>query len=411
MNTAPKLHELLLLELGYTKRFGYCWFWPNGEAWTGLTYETLKAAIKARDNEIEKLATLAPLSGEGVERACQCAQCRRNRALSRAGSPFVMDPLPEHDASKSNREQGLYRKYDVRRTDGSDATGGKHHGCEYFVLDTRHDKLAMVALTAYAIAAQAEYPDLARDLAERYGLNITAPQAAPVDGDWIKWNGGNCPVSADTSVEYRLRNGSEYTGWKAGDLDWLHNTDALHPDAEIIAYRLATPPPASQERGHECSYPNGDGPCPDCHDLALPELIRKRVEEATTEHCQGADLWLSSKMAADEIMGMLDLLPLASPPSSAAAEKIYGAARSSASSNPAIPTCQVCLRSLPECGEPLCPGRFARKTAHLRDAAEQAKPMSSEDDPNLAYFDVCSPHAEQAQAEDGWPENLPAWRK
>ena len=34
--------------------------------------------------------------------------------------------LKQRDPTKSNKEQGLFRKYDVRRTDGSDKPGGKH---------------------------------------------------------------------------------------------------------------------------------------------------------------------------------------------------------------------------------------------------------------------------------------------
>jgi hypothetical protein len=63
-----------------------------------------------------------------------------------------------------NRTKGLYRKFRVERTDGSSDAGGKHEGCEYFVLDLNHDKLAIPALEAYAAACEAEYPLLARDL-------------------------------------------------------------------------------------------------------------------------------------------------------------------------------------------------------------------------------------------------------
>jgi hypothetical protein len=60
--------------------------------------------------------------------------------------------------------KGLYEKFDVRRTDGSSAPGGKHHGCEYFVLDLAHDKHATAALRAYADSCEAEFPLLAADL-------------------------------------------------------------------------------------------------------------------------------------------------------------------------------------------------------------------------------------------------------
>jgi hypothetical protein len=78
--------------------------------------------------------------------------------------------LPERDASKPAEAQGLFRKFDVRRTDGSDAPGGKHDGCSYFVLDVDHDPHAKPALTAYAEAVRATHPLLADDMVTKYGL-------------------------------------------------------------------------------------------------------------------------------------------------------------------------------------------------------------------------------------------------
>ena len=48
-----------------------------------------------------------------------------------------------------DKTKGLYGKFIVQRADGSDQHGGKHHGCEYFVLDLSHDKHAYMALRAY----------------------------------------------------------------------------------------------------------------------------------------------------------------------------------------------------------------------------------------------------------------------
>lgn len=59
---------------------------------------------------------------------------------------------------------GLYNKFVVTRTDGTSEPGKKHEGCEYFVLDTTHDKHAYAALLAYAESCEPEYPALARDL-------------------------------------------------------------------------------------------------------------------------------------------------------------------------------------------------------------------------------------------------------
>lgn len=61
-------------------------------------------------------------------------------------------------------DKGLYRKFTVRRTDGTDAPGQKHDQCTYFVLDMDHDKHAIPALRAYAKSCKASHPHLARDL-------------------------------------------------------------------------------------------------------------------------------------------------------------------------------------------------------------------------------------------------------
>lgn len=59
---------------------------------------------------------------------------------------------------------GIYRKFDIRRTDGSSEPGRKHERCSYFVLDLEHDPFAKPALEAYAAACEATFPELARDL-------------------------------------------------------------------------------------------------------------------------------------------------------------------------------------------------------------------------------------------------------
>jgi hypothetical protein len=68
------------------------------------------------------------------------------------------------------KSAGVYRKFKVTRMDGSSASGGKHHGCEYFVLDVDHDPHAKAALIAYANACEATHPTLALDMRLRYKL-------------------------------------------------------------------------------------------------------------------------------------------------------------------------------------------------------------------------------------------------
>lgn len=86
---------------------------------------------------------------------------RLEAALSAQPAPT---PAPDKHST------GMYHKFNVARTDGSDQPGGKHYGCEYFVLDLTHDPFAKPAAAAYAAACETEYPMLAADMRERYGL-------------------------------------------------------------------------------------------------------------------------------------------------------------------------------------------------------------------------------------------------
>jgi len=61
----------------------------------------------------------------------------------------------------SDRSSGLYRKFNVTRTDGSSEPGGKHEHCSYFVLDLEHDPHAIPALEAYGKACYIDRPALA----------------------------------------------------------------------------------------------------------------------------------------------------------------------------------------------------------------------------------------------------------
>jgi len=63
------------------------------------------------------------------------------------------------------KRDGVFRKFDVRRTDGTDQKpGDKHFNCVYFVLDVSHDRYAAAALRAYAEACKGELPELAKDV-------------------------------------------------------------------------------------------------------------------------------------------------------------------------------------------------------------------------------------------------------
>jgi len=80
------------------------------------------------------------------------------RALPVIDIPVIpAEPIDKHT-------MGLYEKFKVWRTDGTSATGAKHDGCQYFVLDVTHDPHALAALRAYAASCETFYPKLASDL-------------------------------------------------------------------------------------------------------------------------------------------------------------------------------------------------------------------------------------------------------
>ncbi len=98
----------------------------------------------------------------------------------------------------TDRQRGLYGKFLVERADGSSAPGGKHAGCEYFVLDVTHDRHAKAALAAYADSAEVAYPLLAADLRARWlppdaGQASAAACTCPSGDGSLRWP---CPVHA-----------------------------------------------------------------------------------------------------------------------------------------------------------------------------------------------------------------------
>lgn len=110
-------------------------------------------------------------------RAQQYAQDYARSAL--ASAPVQTGHFPQCDQSKPAEQQGVFQKFEVRRTDGSSEPGGKHHDCRYFVLDVDHDVLAKPALQAYAAACAATHPDLSADMVKRFDLTLAQPVAMP----------------------------------------------------------------------------------------------------------------------------------------------------------------------------------------------------------------------------------------
>jgi hypothetical protein len=93
-------------------------------------------------------------------------------------------------------DRRIYRKYQVRRTDGSSEPGGKHARCVYFVLDIDHDPHALPAPEAYANACEAERPALARDIRAALAAQAAGPCGCRSVGECM-----HLPQSASGALE------------------------------------------------------------------------------------------------------------------------------------------------------------------------------------------------------------------
>lgn len=71
-----------------------------------------------------------------------------------------------------DKERGIYQKYSVQRVDGSSLPGGKHEGCDYFVLDLTHDAHARAAILAYARSCKLTHPKLSEELTKKANQGV-----------------------------------------------------------------------------------------------------------------------------------------------------------------------------------------------------------------------------------------------
>jgi hypothetical protein len=190
--------------VAYAKEFGHTWMCLAAA-------EAVIAKVEHRASASEPAAPAAQQSAEAVEArffidhgvvhdrvtglhvhgdmsADSYGVQRELDALNALTAIFAQDSaaqpaaqLPERDTSKPAEQQGMFRKFNVTRTDGSSAPGGKHERCEYFVLDVDHDHAAKAALTAYAMAVHSTHPVLADDMVARYRLTEQPADSAQRD--------------------------------------------------------------------------------------------------------------------------------------------------------------------------------------------------------------------------------------
>ena len=135
--------------------------------------ETLDGACRWRDDALAEWRKNYP-----CPRGCgTVGQCIDPAMMRHAICPVCYNELPERplvaSASGSTQPPGLYKKFEVYRTDGRDQPGGDRAGARYIVLDLTYDKHSRAALLAYADAVAVDYPTLAvemKALAEALGL-------------------------------------------------------------------------------------------------------------------------------------------------------------------------------------------------------------------------------------------------
>lgn len=67
-----------------------------------------------------------------------------------------------------------------------------------------------------------------------------------MNDEWIEWNGGDRPVSSETRVAIKTRNGMVEPEVMAHRLKWSHSReDSGAARYDIIAYRVLPPPPSA----------------------------------------------------------------------------------------------------------------------------------------------------------------------
>jgi len=137
----------------------------------------------------------------------------------------LIPPLGEPPRPKPlDNARGLYGKYRVERVDGD--PHAKHAGCEYFVLDPRHDAAARDALRRYADSAGSAGNKTLRD-------DLTAWCDSEDERARAIWNVASHVVATDTVLDTPTVRRLDYEGVSAAD--WA---DIATAAAEIRARRL-----------------------------------------------------------------------------------------------------------------------------------------------------------------------------
>ena len=126
--------------------------------------DTLDDACRWRDDALAQWR-----KAYACPRGCiPIGQCSDPAMMSPAICPVCHNEAPPRSvgahAVGSTQPPGLYKKFEVYRTDGRDQPGGDRAGAKYIVLDLTYDKHSRAALLAYADAVAVDYPVLAVEM-------------------------------------------------------------------------------------------------------------------------------------------------------------------------------------------------------------------------------------------------------
>lgn len=135
--------------------------------------DTLRRIIAALSRAQTEAEVLNPAMVERLQHAIE-GECDGLAVNDQHAKAILEYTLAERDPSKPAKQQGMFRKFDVRRVDSSDAPGGKHYGCRYFVLDLDHDAYAPAAMRTYAAECKVTHSQLAADIESEFGAQTKA---------------------------------------------------------------------------------------------------------------------------------------------------------------------------------------------------------------------------------------------
>jgi hypothetical protein len=144
------------------------WMRGHNLTWAFATSQGLRDAVAKDISALQAELALERRKIVALDREIvQPLRERAERAERPAGVPDVAEwhrvPASEKPADP-DANRGLYHKYTVNRVNDPDE---KHAGCEYFVLDWKHDPFTIPAAMAYADACAEKFPALSQGLREK----------------------------------------------------------------------------------------------------------------------------------------------------------------------------------------------------------------------------------------------------